>query len=214
MPWKTMEVREQRVQFVVVAARREKSFTALCAEFGISRPTGCLWLERYRQYGIAGIAERSRAPLRRPGQTAAALEAMVVEARQRFPDWGARKLKVYLADGGVALTRSTIHRILLRHDLVREQDRHPAATQRFERSQPNELWQMDFKGPLWAGQKMGPLSVLDDHSRYVIALQELPNQRTEAVRQHLESAFQDCGVPQAMLMDHGTPWGACSRAAG
>src|ERR1019366_10183708 len=52
----------------------------------------------------------------------------------------------------------------------------------------------------------GPLSVLDDHSRYVIALQELPNQRTEAVREHLESTFQSCGVPEAMLMDHGTPW--------
>ena len=31
MPWKTMEVREQRVQFVVAATRREKSFSALCA---------------------------------------------------------------------------------------------------------------------------------------------------------------------------------------
>ena len=206
MAWKTMDVGEQRVQFVVAATRREKSFTALCAEFGISRPTGCLWLERYRQHGIAGIAERSRAPARRPGQTRSELEAAVVAARLRFPDWGARKLKVYLADCGVSLTHSTIHGILLRYDLVREQDRHPPATQRFERSQPNELWQMDFKGPLWAGQKMGPLSVLDDHSRYVIALQELPNQRTEAVRERLESAFQDCGVPQAMLMDHGTPW--------
>ena len=38
MPWKTMEVREQRVQFVVAATRGEKSFSALCAEFGISRP--------------------------------------------------------------------------------------------------------------------------------------------------------------------------------
>jgi hypothetical protein len=38
MPWNTMDVREQRVQFVVAATRREKSFSALCAEFGISRP--------------------------------------------------------------------------------------------------------------------------------------------------------------------------------
>jgi transposase InsO family protein len=201
-----MDVREQRVQFVVAAERRERSFAALCEEFGISRPTGSLWLERYRQQGIAGIAERSRVPLHRPGQTAAGLEAEVVAARQRFPDWGARKLKVYLGERGVRLTRSTIHRILLRHDLVGEQDRHPPASQRFERSQPNELWQMDFKGPLVTGQTMGPLSVLDDHSRYVIALQELPNQRTEAVREHLESTFQSCGVPEAMLMDHGTPW--------
>ena len=60
MPWKTMDVREQRVRFVVAATRREKSFSALCAEFGISRPTGSLWLRRYQQEGVVGIAERSR----------------------------------------------------------------------------------------------------------------------------------------------------------
>jgi len=36
MPWKTMDVREQRVQFVVAAHRGEKSLSALCKEFGES----------------------------------------------------------------------------------------------------------------------------------------------------------------------------------
>ena len=49
-----MDVREQRVQFVVAALRREQSLTALCEEFGVSRPTGRLWLERYREQGLAG----------------------------------------------------------------------------------------------------------------------------------------------------------------
>jgi transposase len=57
MPWKTMDVQEQRVQFVVAAKRREKSFTALCKEFGISRTTGCLWVKRYHEQGSAGIAK-------------------------------------------------------------------------------------------------------------------------------------------------------------
>ena len=43
MPWKTMDVKEQRVRFVVAASRKEKSFTALCQEFGISRPVGYQW---------------------------------------------------------------------------------------------------------------------------------------------------------------------------
>ena len=47
---------------------------------------------------------------------------------------------------GVVLTRSTIHSILLRHDLVRDEDRRTEALQRFERGAPNELWQMDCKG--------------------------------------------------------------------
>jgi len=214
MPWKMMDVREQRVQFVVAASRREKSFSALCEEFNVSRPTGRLWLQRYREQGIAGIAERSRAPQHRPTQTAAWLEAQVVELRRQYPDWGARKLQVLLSRQGLELTRSTIHRILLRQGLVREQDRHAAAVQRFERSQANELWQMDFKGPLQRGNESGPLSVLDDHSRYVIALRAMEDLRGETVREQMEGAFAECGVPQAMLMDHGTPWWSMRSGGG
>jgi transposase InsO family protein len=206
MAWKTMDVREQRVQFVVAASRQEKPFTKLCQEFGISRPTGMLWRERYQQSGLAGIAERSRRPQRSPQQTSGELEQRVVEVRQRYPDWGARKLQVLLARAGVELTRSTIHRILLRHDLIRESQRHRQALQRFERGTPNELWQMDFKSPKGWNAPIGPLSVLDDHSRYLLVLRATWSTRAELVREQLENAFVSCGVPQAMLMDHGIPW--------
>ena len=138
----------------------------------------------------------------------------MVQVRLRFPDWGARKLRVMLAREGLALPRNTIHRILLRHDLVHEDDRHPAAVQRFERAQPNELWQMDFKGPKGWPQAVGPLSVLDDHSRYLIALAGNGSTKGEPVREQLEEAFQRCGVPEGMLMDHGTPWGSTQSPSG
>ncbi|MBZ5683064.1 MAG: IS481 family transposase [Acidobacteriia bacterium] len=206
MPWKTMDVQEQRVRFVVAASRQEKPFTALCQEFGISRPTGMLWRERYQQAGLAGIAERSRRPQHSPRQTGWEWEQRVVEMRQRYPDWGARKLQVLLAREGVELTRSTVHRVLLRHDLVGAGARHRQALQRFERAAPNELWQMDFKSPKGWNAAIGPLSVLDDHSRYVVVLQAVWSTRAELVREQLISAFIRCGVPQAMLMDHGIPW--------
>ena len=169
MAWRTMEVREQRVKFVVAAERKEKSMESLCAEFGISRPTGYLWLKRYRAEGLTGISERSRRPRKSPNKTAEQLEERVKETRTRYPDWGARKLGKVLGDDGVALTASTIHRILLRHDLVREEDRHAQAVKRFEKSRANELWQMDFKGPKGWTHPVGPLVVLDDYSRYLIA---------------------------------------------
>ena len=65
---------------------------------------------------------------------------------------------------------------------------------------------MDFKGPLCKGEALGPLSVLDDHSRYLVALEQLDSTGGELVRERLQQAFTDCGVPEAMLMDHGTPW--------
>jgi transposase InsO family protein len=206
MPWRTMDVQQQRVEFVTAAKRGLQPFRSLCAEFEISAPTGYLWLHRYEQQGIAGIVERSRRPLASPARTAAKLEQRVVEVRGHYPDWGARKLQVVLEREGIQLTRSTIHRILLRHDLIHEGDQHPPAPQRFERPEPNELWQMDFKGPKAWPQPVGPLSVLDDHSRYVVVLAANGNTDGPPVREQLESAFQACGLPQAMLMDHGTPW--------
>ena len=206
MAWKTMDVQEQKVRFVVAATRREKSLTALCAEFGISRPTGYLWWKRYREAGLAGIEERSRRPQQSPRRTGAELEQRVVELRRRYPDWGARKLQVLLAREQVELTRSTIHRILLRQNLVRDLDRHAQARGRFQRGAPNELWQMDFKSPKGWNAAVGPLSVIDDCSRYLLVLQAVWTNHGELVREQLESAFSTCGVPQAMLMDHGIPW--------
>ena len=201
-----MDVREQRVRFVVAAARREKPLVALCQEFEISRPTGYLWLKRYEESGVAGIAELSRRPRHSPERTSAELEGRVVQVRKQYPDWGARKLKVVLGREKVQLTHSTIQRILSRYDLIRKQDRHRPAVRRFERSAPNELWQMDFKGPKDWNPVIGPLSVLDDHSRYLTVLQAVGSTRAELVREQLESAFTECGVPDAMLMDHGVPW--------
>jgi len=194
-----MDVREQRVRFVVAAIRKEKPFSALCQEFGISRPTGMLWRERYEREGLAGIAERSRRPQHSPMRTEAETEQRVVEMRRRYPDWGARKLQVLLSREGVELTSSTIHRILLRHDLVRESQRRRQALQRFERSAPNELWQMDFKSPKGWNSTVGPLSVLDDHSRYVLVLQAVWSTRAELVREQLETAFVSCGVRRRCL---------------
>lgn len=209
-----MDVQEQRVKFVLAAAREEKPFGRLCQEFGITRPTGYLWRERYRRAGLVGIAEMSRRPHYSPQRTEAEVEQRVVEIRRRYPDWGARKLQVLLAREGLDLRRSTIHRILLRHDLVRASERHEHAVERFEREAPNQLWQMDFKSPKGWNAPIGPLSVLDDHSRYLLVLQATWSTKAELVREQLEGAFFSCGVPDAMLMDHGIPWWSTMAAGG
>lgn len=87
---------------------------------------------------------------------------------------------------GVELVRNTIHRILLRHGSVKQADQHPAALQRFDRQQPNQLWQMEFKGPKGWPQPVGPLSGLNDHSRYVFVLAANGSTEAQPVRQQLE----------------------------
>jgi transposase InsO family protein len=201
-----MAVRDQRVEFVVQAQQGEEKLSRLCAEFGISRPTGYVWLKRYREQGVAGIEEHSRRPQHSPRQTALPVELRIAQLRQQRPDWGARKLQQLLRGEGIVLPVITVHRVLLRHGLVRPDDRRSPAWQRFQRAAPNELWQMDFKSPKGCQQPVGPLSVIDDPSRFVIALEKTGSTCTEAVQQRLERAFLACGLPEAMLMDHGTPW--------
>jgi transposase InsO family protein len=214
MAWGTVKVDDQRVRFVVSANGREKTMRELCEEFEISRPTGYEWLRRYRTGGIAGVVEKSRRPVNSPRQTAAEIEQRVVDLREQWPDWGARKLQVLLAREKIHLPVITVHRILLRRGLVRQQDRFRTAVERFERRAPNQLWQMDFKSPLGWDAPVGPLSVLDDHSRYAIALEGTWSTQAEPVKQRLMEAFESCGVPEEMLMDHGTPWWNMKAVAG
>src|SRR5579863_3193555 len=203
MPWRESSMVEERLRFVVVASRKERGFSELCREFGVSRQTGYTWLKRYAAGGSSQVVDRSRRPLHSPARTASNIEQAVVELRRRFPDWGAPKLHALLqrAHGGRSpIAVRTVHRILERHTLLGERERHRPAPQRFERSQPNELWQMDFKGPHGSRHTSaaGPLSIVDDHSRYILALTQWGSTRMSGVRATLEATFQQCGVPQAM----------------
>jgi len=207
MPWNQVNVDEQRMQFVVRAVSRKESLTSLCREFGISRPTGYLWRRRYERSGtFRALRELSRRPRRSPTRTVGEKEAQVVALRQET-GWGAKKLHRLLRDEqGVGVPVRTIHRILERRGLLSE-DRHAPAPQRFERSQPNELWQMDAKGYYPRPERVcHPLSILDDHSRYLVGLYALPALTIRYAWPCLEETFRTYGVPQDMLMDRGALW--------
>ena len=209
MPWKATNVSEQRFQFVLLASRKERSLAALCREFGISRQTGHLWWKRFQQEGLAGVKEHDRRPHRSPRQVSREVVGAVVALRRQRPDWGAQKLHCLLCDEHPELPSisiSTVHRILDREGLLEDSDRHRPALARFERSCSNELWQMDFKGPQGFNQGIGPLSILDDHSRYVILLKQIGSTQLTVVRDAMQEAFAHGGLPETLLIDHGTPW--------
>lgn len=207
MPWRRTKVEEQRWQFVVRAGSGKERLAVLCQEFGISRPTGYLWRRRYQEAGsFADVCEQSRRPHHSPSRTAAWKQQRVVGLRQAT-GWGARKLQVVLREEEqLRLSVRTIHRILQRQGLIAE-DAHGPAPQRFERAAPNELWQMDTKGKYPLGEaECHPLSVVDDHSRYLVGLYALPRLRTDLAWACLVESFERHGVPQAMLMDRGSLW--------
>jgi transposase InsO family protein len=186
------------------------SVAELCRRFGISRETGFQYLRRYRAEGVEGLKDRSRRPHSSPGRTAPEMEARIVDLREVHP-WGGRKLARRLQDLGVAGVPavSTMTEVLRRHgkldpaDAVKHQ-----AFKRFERSAPNDLWQMDFKGHFAMDHgRCHPLTVLDDHSRYSLGLIACADQTLETVQGHLTALFRRYGLPEAMLADNGSPWG-------
>jgi transposase InsO family protein len=104
---------------------------------------------------------------------------------------------------------STITAILRRNGQIdpEEASKH-RPVQRFERNLPNELWQMDFKGYFNLDHgRCHPLTILDDHSRFLLGLFACPNQRWETVQQQLTYTFRAYGLPEYILMDNGSPWG-------
>jgi len=216
MPWRETDAMRERIEFVVLARQGGTSVSELCRQYGVSRKTAYKWLQRYREAGsLTGLVERSRRPRRSPGQTPEEVEGRVVALRRRY-GWGGRKLALRLAQEGVVLSAATIDRIIQRRGLVGPDVRGRGAATRFERSQPNELWQMDFKGeyPLEGRSWCFPLTILDDHSRYLIGLDPLVSTETAPVTRSLIQCFDRYGLPDAMLLDHGVPWWSTTNGHG
>jgi transposase InsO family protein len=207
MPWRMSSVIDQRWEFVKRAQPRREPLARLCREFGISRPTGYLWLRRYeRARTLTALQSRSRRPRNSPLRTAETLEQRVVALRERT-HWGARKLRVLLREQEqLELPARTIHRILQRHDLVVAPVPGAAPT-RFERSEPNQLWQMDCKSKYTLEDgECHPLVILDDCSRYLVGVHALSRLAIELAMPCLVRTFRSYGIPQAMLMDRGSMW--------
>ena len=217
MPWNPQDTMQLRLDFVELAIRAEIPFSELCQRFGISRQTGYKWLKRYLAGGLEALADRSRRPHNSPKRTADEMEQRVIQMRHEHPSWSGHKISRRLLDLGLqdVPAPSTVTTILHRHGCIGQKAALDAtAWQRFERGEPNELWQMDFKGDfaMLDQNRCYPLTVLDDHSRYNIVLQACLRTDGITVRTQLQRAFGHYGLPQQINVDNGAPWGSPGKA--
>lgn len=108
----------------------------------ISRQCAHKWWSRYRTEGVAGLEDRSSRPHRSPNQTPAPMERKIVHLRTK------RRLGPDRIAGIVGVPASTVHRVLVRHDLNRLawMDRPTGKViRRIETSRPGELVHIDVK---------------------------------------------------------------------
>ncbi len=211
MPWKDKTVEETRIEFVKRVLAKEKSKSALCREYGISRPTGDKWIERYKNN--ESLSDRSRRPFHTPNRIDIETENKIVEARKKEPAIGAKKTRQMLINSGWdnPPAISTINAVFKRNNLITEEASKAATPyMRFEKSEPNEMWQADFKGDFTMknGNRCHPLSIIDDCSRFCINADAKGNQRLDGVKDSFIEAFREYGMPYSLLCDNGVPWGS------
>ena len=206
MPWDTRDAMSLKEEFVALARQPGSNKRELCRRFGISPQTAYKWLNRYEAHGQSGLQEKSRKPATSPKLTSAVLEAQVLALRQEHPAWGGRTISTLLKK---QIAPSTVTNVLHRHGLIQPAPNEQEAKLRFEHDAPNDLWQMDFKGHFSTQEgRCHPLTLLDDHSRFNLAIQACDNERGATVKDKLVEVFQRFGLPARINVDNGPPWGS------
>jgi len=221
MPWKKTEPMEQRIEFAL-RAMRTLNFRALCQEYGISAKTGYKWKERFLRDGVRGMEEQSRRPRNSPEQLPEEELCEIVRLKLAHLSWGPRKIReLYLRGHGEVASESTFKRVLERVGLTQKRRQRRRSTQAGRLSSgkraaaPNEVWTVDFKG-WWRswGKRCEPLTVRDEHSRYILELRAMEGAGTEKVRQSFERLFERAGLPEAIRSDNGAPFASVHGVLG
>jgi len=213
MPWKECNRMEERLRFVAKLLDGEK-MSVVCREFGISRKTGYKIFNRYKDFGIRGLEDRARSPYRHPNKTPFQVEKAILQLRREHPTWGAPKIRDKLVKRYPVIqppAASTIHAILDRNGLVkrRKRRRHKAqGTALTSVSSPNALWCADFKGQFLLGNRRYcyPLTITDQHSRYLLACEGLESVKEGGAFPVFERVFKEFGLPAAIRTDNGVPF--------
>jgi transposase InsO family protein len=206
---------DQRARFIRDHRLDLYPMAELCARYGISRKTGYKWLARFEEAGRLGLQDRSRAPHDCPHRIADEMAEVICDARRQHPHWGPEKLLAWLAPRRPELDLpaiSTAGDLLARRGLVHKRRRrrhyqHPGVVPIATR-EPNDLWTADFKGHFRTrdGVYGYPITVADQHTRYLLACHGLPSTKGHGVRPVFDRLFRQYGLPRAIRTDNGVPF--------
>jgi putative transposase len=167
-------------------------------KLGIPRATFNRWYERYVDGGIDALEDRSPKPKQVWNRIPDQVREQVIELALDEPDLSPRELAVTFTDtSGYFVSESTVYRLLKANDLITS----PAfivikAADEFhdKTTAPNQLWQTDFTYLKVIGWGWFYLStILDDHSRYIIAWKLCTTMRASDVTETLELALAASG---------------------
>lgn len=224
MPWKELSTMNLKLEFVMKSFEKLCNFTELCAEYGISTKTGYKWKERFLHYGIPGLKDQPRRPLKSPQQVSEDVIFAILKIKEKRKHWGSSKiLKLYTESHPKenTISRATVDRILEKAGLMEKKKRHRKVNpermqERIKAENPNEVWTVDFKGWWYTTkkEKCEPLTVRDEYSKYILSIKILEKGDISSVKQEFERLFLQFGLPKYIRSDNGVPFASSMSILG
>ena len=192
-------------------ARKDLSVTSIVELFGTTRQTVYRWLRRGKHRGKETFKDKLRQP--KESKVTAEVELSILKLRTTFK-WGTARIQQGLyclppfilesvnCVQGVVLSRETINKVLARNN----QNGYQKEFKRwkfFRAKAPDELWQIDFKGPFTVGgKKYWFLVCIDDYSRFIVCAEQFDHELTTA--ETVAVLEKQKRLPKAILSDHGS----------
>lgn len=222
MPWQEVNRMDQKVLFISDYLRETMTFSDLCRRYSISRKTGYKWVKRYHDLGLEGLQDQPRRPKEHPLQTPLTIRKAIIDLRSKTKYLrGPKKIQALLKQKHPEWeipSITTIYKILDKEGLVRRSKRRkrvPVAQQPFSPvHHPNDVWTADFKGQFKTKDETWcfPLTVMDHHSRYLLACSICKGTGLEQSKKAFEALFHEYGLPWRIRTDNGVPF--ATTAAG
>ena len=215
MPWNETLTMDQKRLFIRDALRGSFTIAELCRRYGVSRPTGYKWIQRFQAEGYPGLEDRSRRPNSCSHETSTEITEAIVELRRRHPYWGAKKLLTILKGRQPSVkwpARSTVCDLLSRHGMIETKRRRKYPGHAGKPTQtmdaPNDTWCADFKGEFKTrdGIYCYPLTVTDGYSRFILGCQGLRSTAHKGARPVFHRLFKEHGLPRFIRSDNGVPF--------
>lgn len=205
---------EFRLKAVKLHLEEQMSYSAIEAATGVSRDSVCVWTQRYRQFGEAGLQTQSRVPSRGRKQVAAPVKAQIVELKKENPDLGVKSIaqrlkRFFFMQASPETVRETLKAENLQPSAPPPKPPpDPPQPRKFERSTPNQMWQSDISTFRLGGKVIYVIGFLDDYSRFITGLEIFHSQSAENVMEVFRRACADYGPPKEMLTDNGRQYAA------
>jgi len=177
---------------------------------GLSKHTLYAWKHRFEEQGPAGLMDRARS---RGGSTIPELtKRAILMLKEGDPTLGCQRISDMLARGpALGASPSAVARVLKEAGYeLEEVPTHPHRDRprRFERDEPNQLWQTDLFTFVLKRQnrRVYLVGFMDDHSRFIVGYGLHASQSTALVLEAVRSAIANYGVPKEILTDNGSQY--------